>query len=159
MKNFDKAVEYYEMDLKICIALADHQDQATTLLNLACNMLKGKGDEDRAFQYLEEALALAEEEHDVETVMKCLVNLGSLASQLSRYQEALGYFEMCNEICEEMQQMGMQSITSSMQIELMSSMVKLHRGSADANAGPLLQSGISAPSHAILSHHEATWQR
>ncbi len=105
--NYDKALEYLQKALALDQASFGPAYAAIDLNNLGGNyrkrgLLSGdRRDFVRALEYYEKAYALVEAGKDLRTRIRVLNNLGTVATDLGRYPEALTKFDLSLKLAEQ----------------------------------------------------------
>ncbi|ETO35921.1 hypothetical protein RFI_01140 [Reticulomyxa filosa] len=94
--EYNKAIEYYEKDLKISLSELgyDHPDVATSYNNLG-NVYQNKGEYDKAIEYNEKSLKIRLDKlgHDHPAVATLYNNVGIVYSNKGEYNKAIEYHE------------------------------------------------------------------
>ncbi len=99
--EWDKALEYYEKDLKIFEKLGDVQGMAQTYGNLGL-VYDSKGEWDKALEYYEKSLKIKEKLGDVQGMAQTYNNLGLVYHRKGEWDKALEYYEKSLKISEKL---------------------------------------------------------
>jgi signal transduction histidine kinase len=99
--RFPEALDGYLQALKIAESLEDHLAIAETLSNIAA-LYNYQGDIDRSKRFSYQALQIANENHLIREQIQITNNLGSILTDLKRYDSAILYLTESNRLSVEL---------------------------------------------------------
>lgn len=119
--NKQQQKNFNESSYELYSEIGDMRGMVRSLQNLAINYNEA-GDYETAKELLQEAITICQQQGDgyLDTLVRCLINLGVSLEGLEQYTEANTAYEACYEVCEQLQnQLGMSySLANQSQIAL-----------------------------------------
>ena len=89
-KNFEKAIEYYQLALDLRKELGDSRAMSECYLNMGV-AYRNLGETDKAFIYYDKALYVFEKAGDKKAIMRANNNIGTLFTESEDWDKALNY--------------------------------------------------------------------
>lgn len=89
-KNYEKAIEYYQLALDIRREMGDSRAMSECYLNMGV-AYRNLGESDKAFIYYDKALFVFEKAGDKKAIMRANNNIGTLFTESGNWEKALTY--------------------------------------------------------------------